>query len=188
MDTSGKAMQTSQYSPKQSENLMAALTALAMLRGASLDTSTLKLYCRKLEKERAEDLYEALERLGELPRSEGDPAFPSVGAILSMVGVMGVARHNRERAQREGYQQQVCPKCGSLAGMIRPRGEQFRTWCPPCDAFRKIIPEDLTLTDGEWNLLCEELDAQFNAWKRRGGPMHERVDPQLDREQFRGAA
>ena len=186
MDTE-KGIQILQHSQRLSEILL-ALTQLAMMRAATVDTPTLKLYSRKLEKERSDDLFAAIAKIGELPRSEGDAAFPSIGTILAMVGVMRVARQNRERAEREGYQQQVCPDCGGVVGMVRPRGEQFRTWCVPCQSYRKIVPEDMSLTDGEWRILCSELTVAYQDWKNRGSDPGERVDPQFNRENVRGAA
>jgi hypothetical protein len=89
----------------------------------------------------------------------------------------------------EAFQQQVCPKCGSVAQMMRPAGDQFRTWCLPCQSYRKIYPEDMELTAGEWSMLCAELDLMlYRAWKSRGSKHNECVDPQFDRALVRGRA
>jgi hypothetical protein len=93
--------------------------------------------------------------------------------------------HSARVKMREYHQQQVCPKCNSLVEMMRPIGEQFRTWCLPCQSYRKIIPEDLTLTDAEWQMLCVELSVIFDEWVKRGMKYHECVDPQFDRERVR---
>jgi hypothetical protein len=50
-------------------------------------------------KENHEDVIAAIEKLGELPREEGQPSFPDIGTILAVAGVMRVARHNREKYQ-----------------------------------------------------------------------------------------
>jgi hypothetical protein len=84
------------------------------------------------------------------------------------------------------FQQQVCPKCKGVAAMMRPIGEQFRTWCLPCQTYRKIVPEDIALTDAEWQMVCVELGVIFAEWVRHGKKYHECVNPQLDRERVRG--
>ena len=80
------------------------------------------------------------------------------------------------------YQQQVCTKCGSVVGMMRPIKEQFRTWCMACHCYRKIFPDDTTLTAEQWNLVCMSLDRIYREWVQRGSLPSECVDPQFDRE------
>lgn len=127
----------------------------------------------------------ALEKLGEMERKEGETAMPPIGAILAVIQAMGIARQNRLRAEQEVYQQQICPKCQSVVGMMRPRASQDRTFCLPCQAYRKIVPEDLRLSEPEWAEICAYLDAGYREWKRRGSRFDESVgevdrgDPQV---------
>ena len=165
-----------------------AVVELALARGASPSKKVIDLYIERLEKESAADVIAALEMISDLPRKEGELAFPEIGTILAAVSMTTVSRANRERAEDEYFQQQMCPKCAGLVGMMRKRGDQFRTWCLACQAYRKIVPEDLELTALEWELLCLELDRIYNAWIGRGSIPSECVDTQLDRAQFRGYA
>lgn len=57
----------------------------------------LNLYSKRLEKERFDDVIAALETIQDLPRGEGELAFPEIGAILAMVNVCAVSRQNRAR-------------------------------------------------------------------------------------------
>ena len=152
-----------------------------------MDREALRLYSTRLAKERLEDVLMALEKLAEMPRGEFESLMPGIGGILAVVAAMAEARRARSKPQ-EYYQQQACPVCGSIVGMMRPVLEQFRTWCAPCQSYRKIIPEDLELTPNEWQLLCVELDTIYREWVKRGRQYHECVDPQFDRAQIRGAA
>jgi hypothetical protein len=70
---------------------------MAMFRSTMVDASTLELFSRRLAKERFEDVVAAIEKIGEMPREEGQAAFPELGLILSMTSVMALARHNREK-------------------------------------------------------------------------------------------
>ena len=182
-----KDTQISQHSGKPSDQILMALTQMAMSRGAQVDSPTLKLYSKKLANERLDDLLAAIE-LSDMPREPGEVAFFEVGAIRQMAHVMAAARLNRERAEREYLQQQQCPKCNGVVQMTRPRGEQLRTWCVNCQAYRKIYPEDMTLTDGEWALLCSAITDSFLRWRERGSIPKENVDPQHDRDLVRGMA
>ena len=99
--------------------------------------------------------------------------------------LMAAAQHERLQATAkpsEYFQQQVCPKCGDVKGMMRPVGEQFRTWCLPCQSYRKIVPEDTALTEAQWNAVCYGLEAIYREWVRGGMKPWECVDPQFDRE------
>lgn len=146
-----------------------------------MDSSAISVYAKRLAKENFEDLISALETIAELPRKEGELAMPEVGTILALLRSAGTARRNRIKAEREYHQQQMCPKCGGIVEMMRPRGEQFRTFCAPCGAYRKIVPEDLALTEPQWRMLCAELDIMYQNWKKRGAKYSESIDPQFDR-------
>jgi hypothetical protein len=186
-----KGMQLSMPSGKQLlDTLTIALGEMAIARGSKPDASTLKVYSKRLakSKERLDDLLAAIDKIGQLPRGEGELAFPEVGAIEALAVVMRIARRNRERTEAEYYQQQQCPSCKGVVGTTRPRGEQLRTWCAVCQRYRKIVPEDQSLTDGEWALLCMELDTIYRNWKANGSKPSECVDPQFDRENVRGRA
>ena len=94
-------------------------------------------------------------------------------------------KHERTKVVTEVLQQQQCPKCGGVAQMMRPVGEQFRTWCMPCQNYRKIYPGDMCLTPSQWGFIVQGLDAAYREWVDRGMKPWERVDPQYDREQAR---
>ena len=146
-----------------------------------MDSSTVSVYARKLTKVNFEDLISALETIAGLPRREGELAMPEVGAILAATTAATVARRNRIKVEQEYHQQQVCPKCGGIVEMMRPRGEQFRTFCAPCQAYRKIVPEDMALTEPQWRMLCAEVDIIHQNWKKRGAKYSECIEPQFDR-------
>jgi hypothetical protein len=93
-------------------------------------------------------------------------------------------KRERTAVVTEVLQQQICPKCKGVVQMMRPVGEQFRTWCMPCQSYRKIAPEDLTLIDAEWRMLCAELDIIFE----NGSKPTDCVNPQFDRAKVRGCA
>ena len=99
-----------------------------------------------------------------------------------------IVHDERPTAITQYFQQQVCPQCNGVVEMMRPIGEQFRTWCIPCQAYRKIVPEDLKLNKGEWKSLCAELEAIYRTWKEGGSKLQECIDPQFDRELVRGRA
>ena len=105
------------------QRIKVALAQMAMMRSAGrLDASTLNLYSRRLTKERLEDVLAALETIQDLPREEGETSFPSIGEILTVVGVQRVARHNREQlAVKTELARWKCPECGIYqSGFIAP--------------------------------------------------------------------
>jgi len=165
-----------------SEKIKMALAQMAMFRGARLDAKMLSLYAQRLSKERLEDVLAALTRIQDQPRQEGELSFPEVGAIISMARSAGRQRQEQDRDLHEYFQQQVCPVCGGIVGMMRPRGEQFRTWCVGCQSYRKITPEDLQLTAPQWSLVCMSLERIHREWRQRGGQFNDCVNPQFDRE------
>lgn len=154
-----------------------ALTEAATLRGGQLDKEAKRLYLEKLSEEPVQDVLMALEKLGELKRQEFESAIPDVGSLLALVSGCTVARHSREAASREVYQQQICPKCSSVVGMMMPVDSQFHTYCLPCRAYRKIVPNDLELSTEEWASLCGTLDYGYQEWVRRGRKQSESVTP-----------
>jgi DNA-directed RNA polymerase subunit RPC12/RpoP len=82
----------------------------------------LTLYSKRLVKERLEDVVSALEMIQDLPREEGELAFPEVGTILSTVGVCALSRRNRARmAHQTVLVHYRCPDCGVYrSGWIPP--------------------------------------------------------------------
>jgi hypothetical protein len=157
------------------------LQATATLRGQKMDVDSLSLYANRLVKEPFEDLETALEKLSEMPRQNYESAIPEIGGLLALVKAMTVARHNRMAENLPVWQEQVCPKCGERVGGTVPRGEQGRTWCVPCQSYRKIIPEDLKLSETQWELICAALDAHYHAWVKNGSKYEEHC-PTVDRE------
>lgn len=146
-----------------------------------MDADSLSLYANRLAKEPFEDVEMALEKLSEMKREQYESAIPDIGGLISLVKVMTIARHNRMAQNLPVWQNQVCPKCGNIVGMSVPRGEQGRTWCVPCKSYRKIMPEDLALTEPQWDLICASLDAHYRTWVANGSKYEERC-PTVDRE------
>lgn len=101
---------------------------------------------------------------------------------------MVIVYDERTQAKPQTFQQQMCPECGGIVSMMRPVGEQFRTWCVACQKYRKIVPDDMNLTDGEWALVCFELGEIHKVWVDDGRRCEDCIDPQFDRELVRGQA
>lgn len=154
-----------------------ALTDAAALRGGQIDKEAKRLYLEKLSEEPVQDVLMAIEKLGELKRQEFESAIPDVGSLLALVRVCTVARRNREAANREIYQQQICPRCNSVVGMMVQVGAQMRTWCMPCQQYRRIAPDDLKLTAEQWAAVCGALASGYAEWRKRGAKHHESVSP-----------
>jgi hypothetical protein len=83
-----------------------------------------------LAKERLDDVLAACQKLAELPREEGQPAFPAIETVLSMVGLMAVARRHRESPPKF----LVCLQC-SVNGSHKSSGHFSRVASLPthCD-------------------------------------------------------
>ena len=89
---------------------------------------TLSLYSKRLAQENVEDVLAGIETIQDLPREEGDLAFPEVGAILSTARVCRVARINREAAAKVTVLVRWrCPECGiTLCDWISPSDDAPR--------------------------------------------------------------
>lgn len=162
-------------SPKKT--IRNALVEMAMLRGATPAKELIERYCVRLSAENEADVLAALAKVAEMARHEGELAFPELGALIALVNCEAVARRNREAAAREVYQQQICPKCNSVVGMMVPVGAQMRAWCVPCQQYRKIVPEDMELTAEQWAAVCGALAYGYAEWRKRGAKHHESVSP-----------
>lgn len=94
-----------------------------------MDSSTLSVYAKRLSKEHFEDVITALEKIAEMPRHEGELAFPEVGAVLAMVEVVRIARHNREMvAHNQRLVVWKCPACKcQQTGFLEKGVDAFRT-------------------------------------------------------------
>ena len=86
-DTLAKETQLSKLSDSVLPRIQMALAQMALLRGTKLDKMTLSLYSKRLAQENVEDVLAGIETIQDLPREEGDLAFPEVGAILSTARV-----------------------------------------------------------------------------------------------------
>lgn len=108
--------QTSKHSESLSPltRIKLALTQAAMLRGAKLDPETISLYSARLAREPFDDVIAALEKLGEMPREDFEPALPEMGALLAMVRSAGIARANREMAAKD--LEHIAWQCMSFPG------------------------------------------------------------------------
>ena len=167
-------------STNSTKNLKVALLNMAMLRGATPAKELIDRYCLRLSSEDEGDVLEALAKIAETPRHEGELAFPELGLVISLVNAEAVARHNRQALSREIYQQQICPGCnGVVSSMVRV-GSQMRTWCGKCRQYRKIAPEDLELSGEQWAAVCGALNYGHEEWRRRGSKNNESVAP-IDR-------
>lgn len=93
-----------------------------------MDSLTLKLFSRRLAKERLDDVLAACQKLAELPREEGQPAFPAIETVLSMVGLMAVARRHRESPPKFLVCLQ-CQTCGYRASNHFARAESLPANC-----------------------------------------------------------
>lgn len=77
---------------------MQSLMELATLRQANLDKDSLKLFANRLTVYNLDDVQNALETIGNLPKQDGKTAFPEYGAIIAVIECEKLARENRERA------------------------------------------------------------------------------------------
>ena len=93
-----------------------------------MDATTLRLYSSRLANENLEDVLAACHKLKELPRQEGDPSFPAVETILSMVGVMETARKATEAPELYlvGFQ---CKTCKLTAAAYYPADATLPMHC-----------------------------------------------------------
>lgn len=101
---------------------------MASLRGAKIDAQTLSLYGSRLRTEILEDAIAAIEKIAEKKREEGELAFPEIGAILSLIPAMAVARQNRDSLAKDSYRVVWrCPECRIFqTGWIRRTDHQPR--------------------------------------------------------------
>jgi hypothetical protein len=123
-------MESNQQLSKSSNerSILEALAQMALMRGAGPSPQTFKAYSRRLAREQLEDVLSAIITLSELPRGEGDLAFPEIGMILSTVGIARVARHNREaNSQPVDLVRWRCPECHhATADFIAPDDAGYR--------------------------------------------------------------
>lgn len=106
-------MQLSQSSTNASLRIKTALSQMAIFRGAKIDVSTLKLYSARLEQEPVDDVIDAIEKLQDTPRGEGELALPEIGVLLAMTRAAGVARANRRSAHLKDLARWRCPSCNA---------------------------------------------------------------------------
>lgn len=94
------------YTAEQ-EQILKALAAAVIFRGASADESYLDPMTRRLSKERIDLVLDALKRIGEAEREEGEPALPSLGRILRGIGAVA------ERERPDAYLRSLVRKMAS---------------------------------------------------------------------------
>lgn len=98
-----------------------ALANMGLFRQAAMEKRTIHLYAERLAELELEDVLSALKAIEDLPRDEGDTAFPSMGVILKMVEVEHIARYNREAAAKDvEYVAWKCHACGGTSGNSYP--------------------------------------------------------------------
>lgn len=71
------------------EQIMGALTKMAIMRGAATTPIYLKVFAERLSTERFTDVIRALSTLAERSRREGEAALPDIGTILDYVHKRG---------------------------------------------------------------------------------------------------
>lgn len=85
---------------------------MAMLRGASPSKELIEAYQSRLQRENEVDVLAALHKIGEMPRQDGELAFPELGSIIALMNACGVARRNRIEAEKnKRLVTWVCPDC-----------------------------------------------------------------------------
>ena len=130
------------HSPKNSKNLLqirtaikTALTMMAAYRGAKPDANQITLYCNRLEREisgerELMDVVGAIEKIADMERKEGEPTFPAVAQIISLVPVMATARHHRQSlAQERGLVVWICNSCGYRMSGFLAKGDNTQRSC-----------------------------------------------------------
>jgi hypothetical protein len=127
---------------------------MGIFRQASIDPQTIKLYAAKLVNFDLGDLQDACKRIEDLPRGEGETAFPEIGAVRSMVEICRNARLNRVEAEmHKALVRWRCPDCSlRMSGWVA-RGDTrerrckstygpWTPWNPPAvPAKRTFLPE-----------------------------------------------
>jgi hypothetical protein len=95
-----------------------------------MEVEALRAYSRRLAKENLDDVLTALEKLGEMKRQEYESIIPELGAILGLVGVCAIARHNRQtiEAQKTTLRRWRCPRCRvTISGFTHPEDDRPRS-------------------------------------------------------------
>jgi hypothetical protein len=82
MVTAARLMELSRPSESQSLRIKTALGEMALKRGATLAKEQLTLYSRRLESEPIEYVLSVVRKMGEVPRRDGEAAFPPLGNIV----------------------------------------------------------------------------------------------------------
>ena len=123
-------------STKHLERTKTALMEMALKRGAKPTAEALKVYSRRLQESRIEDIEAALDLLGEQHREEGELAFPDLATVLRSVSAAKLARERRISAAAERVLMAFkCPDCGrEEAGWFAPRYDEPRT----CRGFGRV--------------------------------------------------
>lgn len=106
------------------KKISAALTNCAVMRNGTVGKEAKLLYTNRLCKEPVQDVVVALEKLGEAERGEYEAAIPEIGALLSLVKTVTIARLNRlEAEKKKRLIRWQCPECkvGSTA-WVAPNG------------------------------------------------------------------
>ena len=109
------------------------MTNMGIFRQAATDSKTVGMYAAKLINYDTDDIFEACKKIEDLPRQEGETAFPSFAQVLNMVKVVETARHNRaENALNKALVVWSCPVCGGrTTGYITPEDHQPRACKSP---------------------------------------------------------
>lgn len=100
------------------------------MRGANPPTEIIKSYADRLAREQVVDVINALLKIQELQRGEGELAFPSIGTILSMTAVERRSRYNRDMGC--GTKELVsyrCPSCSAIFDVFEKLGAHPQRTC-----------------------------------------------------------
>src|SRR6516225_2545275 len=118
-------------SPNSKKKIAEALSQTAMMRSGKMEKDALRFYTERLSREPVEDVLAALEKLAESPRGEYEQAIPEIGAVLSLVKCLNIARLNRlEIERRKQMTTWKCPECQTtVTAWILPTDEDVRR-CP----------------------------------------------------------
>jgi hypothetical protein len=126
------AIQLSQPSlnPSPKTRIKMALAELAMFRGAKPDAATLTLYSSRLEREHPDDVITACDKIAEMPREEGRPALPELGAMLAVVQSVRAAREAKEHNERETMViRRKCTVCNCTTSGFNKPNDQIPRYC-----------------------------------------------------------
>lgn len=131
METRRDIKQPSENLMKKRLDIKRALSNTAIFRQARVDSETLQLYAERLLNFSLWDVQSALKRIEDLPRGEGETAFPEIGIVLAVVREEINNRLNRlENAKSKRLVSWKCPDCKRTQSGWIPPGASLERRCP----------------------------------------------------------